>query len=176
MKNSIIALLAVFMLFFNASSDAALITDLPSDTYITSAGVDWTWASRWGTGSILAPELPSFHDGWRFATTAELDYLFENLVNLFLNSGDPIESTAYWNAPAEVGVNTWDLSDGYIMSGPNMMSYGNGLACTGSTPCDTFYVREVSEPVDVPAPASLPLLFLSLLGFALTRRKVSVLS
>jgi len=172
MKSIFAVLLVIVCLLPSTKSNAALITELPSDTYITSAGLDWTWVSRWGFGSFDAPELPSFHEGWRFATTAELDYLFENLVNIFLNSGDPIESTAYWNAPDQVGVNIGDLSNGYIMSGSNIMSYGNGLICTGSTPCDTFYVRDVSNQVEVPAPESISLLVLSLLGLVISRKKV----
>jgi len=168
MKKLLLVSVAAVMLMLSTSSKAGLMTELPEETYITENGLDWTWVSRWGTGSALAPELPTFHAGWRYATTAELDYLFENLVALFLNAGNPIESTAYWNEPNQVGVDQTDLSGGYIMSGTNMMSYGNGLNCTGSTPCDTFYVR---TSVEVPAPASVALWLLALVALRSVRKK-----
>lgn len=173
MKKFSSLILAIGLMILSAPSSAALISALPSDTYITSDGLDWTWASKWGTGSANAPELPTFHAGWRYATTSELDFLFENLVSLFLNAGNPIESTAYWNDASQVGVNSSDLSGGYIMSGPNIMSYGNGLNCTGITPCDTFYVRATTDDNNnrVPAPATLLLLALGLLALRFAKRK-----
>lgn len=168
MKKLLLASITAVMLMFSTSSNAGLMTELTEDTYITSNGLDWTWASRWGTGSTAAPEQPTFHVGWRYATTQELDYLFENLVNLFLNSGSPIESTAFWNDEIQVGVDQGDLSGGYIMSGANIMSYGNGLICTGTAPCDTFYVR---ERVEVPAPASIALWALALVALRSVRKK-----
>src|SRR6188768_3717252 len=50
-----------------------ILSDLPSDAYITINGLDWAWASPvashdFGDNQLFDPEL---HAGWRFATAEE---------------------------------------------------------------------------------------------------------
>lgn len=151
----------------SSSAFAYIATALPAGTYITDAGIDWTWASPWGTsGEGINHAGPSAHAGWRYATSTELNYLFANLVDDFLNGGSPIESVAYWELDGTNFVNIGDLQAGAIMSGPNE---GSAFQC-GTLPCEVFYVRDNGNN-EVPLPGTLALLGIGALALGLTRRK-----
>jgi hypothetical protein len=157
--------LSVLFSALASSSAFAYITDpLPSSTYITDSGLNWTWASPWGTvneGSIFAS--PSAHDGWRYATVTELQYLYANLVDDFLNGGAPIQSVAYWDLNGSNDhVDTADLTGGFIMSGNNYFD----SACLNNV-CEVFYVQDGNS---VPVPGTLALLGLGVFALGLTRR------
>jgi len=156
--------LSVFLAALVSSSASAYITDpLPSSTYVTDNNLDWTWASPWGTineGTKVA--APSAHEGWRYATVAELQYLYSNLLDDFLPGNVPVQSVAYWELDGTNWVDIDDLQGGYIMSGNN---YFNN-ACAGNV-CEVFYVRDANS---VPTPATLSLLGIGFLALALTRR------
>ncbi len=157
--------LSVIFSALASSSAFAYITDpLPSSTYITANGLNWTWASPWGTlNEGLTHASPAAHAGWRYATVTELEYLYANLVDDFLNGGSPIQSVAYWELDGTNFVNESDLQGGYIMSGNN---YFNSL-CLNNV-CEVFYVQGGNS---VPVPGTLALLGLGALALGLTRRK-----
>lgn len=169
-------LIASAFLFCGSAFAAPISGPLPSDTYITANGLDWTWASPWShvQSWVYGPETNA---GWRYATSSELDYLFVNLINVFLNGANPsIQSTIYWNDPNRAGyVDDFDLSGGYIASGTTTMTYGNSLnVCGGDANCEQFYVRGASgqEPTTpVPAPATLFLFGLGLAALGKSKRK-----
>ena len=158
--------LSVILSVLASSSAFAYVTDpLPSSTYITDNSLDWTWASPWGTvneGSKFAS--PSAHESWRYATVTELQYLYANLVDVFLNGGAPIQSVAYWELDGTNWVDTGDLQGGYVMSGN---SYFN-QSCGNGSPCEVFYVRSTNS---VPLPGTLALLGIGSLALCLTRRR-----
>lgn len=165
MKNLRGFCVSVILSLLATSSAFAYITNpLPSSTYVTDNGLDWTWASPWGTvneGTKVA--APTAHEGWRYATVSELEYLFANLVDDFLNAGTPIQSVAYWELDGTNWVDTSDLTGGWIMSGGNYFNSG----CNNNV-CEVFYVRGANS---VPAPATLGLLGIGFLALSLSRRK-----
>lgn len=147
-----------------ASAFAYNPADLPAGTYITDAGLDWTWASPWGTvNEGIKVAAPTAHAGWRYATVTELQYLFANLVDDFVNGGSPIQSVAYWELDGTNWVDIGDLQSGAIMSGNN---YFNNI-CFNNV-CEVFYVRDANG---VPAPMTLALLGAGFLALGFSRRK-----
>lgn len=157
----------IFWALTGASALAYNPAALPANTYVTNNGLDWTWVSPWGTineGSYFAS--PSAHAGWRYATVSELQYLFANLVDDFVNGGTPIQSVSYWELNGTNHVDVGDLQGGYIMSGNN---YFNNI-CLNNV-CDVFYVREGNA---VPAPMTLALLGAGLLALGISRRNKKV--
>ncbi|HRE17950.1 MAG TPA: PEP-CTERM sorting domain-containing protein [Rhodocyclaceae bacterium] len=158
-----IALSLAFSALAASSAFAYNAAPLPASTYITDNGLDWTWASPWGTvNEGIKVAAPSAHEGWRYATVAELEYLFANLVDEFVNGGSPIQSVAYWELDGTNWVDISDLESGAIMSGNN---YFNGI-CPGNV-CEVFYVRDANA---VPAPMTLALLGAGFLALGFSRR------
>lgn len=161
MKIFKIVLLAWLVSFSSISAAAIITTDLAANTYITNNGLDWTWAGPVASTSFGSNELkaPSFHSGWRYATTAELSYL-DNILNLFYdanNNNAPIHSAQYWNTYyTHVDQSNWNA--GEIGSGPGY----------GANWYETVYVRDVSA---VPVPAAAFMFAPALLGFIGLRRK-----
>ncbi|MHB1427360.1 MAG: PEP-CTERM sorting domain-containing protein [Rhodocyclaceae bacterium] len=162
-----IGLSAIFLALTSTSALAYITDPLPASTYVSANGLDWTWASPWGTineGAKVAP--PTAHEGWRYASVSELQYLFDNLVDDFINGGDPIQSVAYWELDGTNWVDISDLTGGYIMSGANFFN----SACQGNV-CEVFYVRDANG---VPLPSTLALFGIAALAFGFTRREKKI--
>jgi hypothetical protein len=159
-----IGLSVILWALASSSAFAYIAAPLPASTYITNNGLDWTWVSPWGTfNEGIKFASPSAHEGWRYATLGELEYLFANLVNDFVNGGTPIQSVAYWELDGTNWVDIGDLQGGYLMSGNN---YSNSMC--SNRPCEVFYVRGANG---VPVPSTLALLGIASLVFGFTRRK-----
>lgn len=165
------------LLFLVATpSFATLITtpiteDLAADTYITYQGYDWTWAAPINTTNYSDNdpttgvwvdnvfEDASFHTGWMYIDTPELNALFSTLTLAdFTNSNNEIiQSVAYWNSHF-VHVDTGDF---------NQRS-GVKSADVGAENNETFYVRVAVA--QVPEPTTLFIFAASLLGFSIRKR------
>ena len=138
-----------------ASAAPINVGELTSDTYISAAGLDWTWAAptsdaTWGSNTLYGPD---YRDGWRFATNDEFSYLKANLLSLFFDgNNNPIHSASYWNSQhSHVDVSNW--LDGKISN-----VFGGGYY-------EMFYVRD-HDLSPVPVPAAVWLFGSALLGFA----------
>lgn len=159
MKNLFLAVLLIAITISSASANP-ITADLPSDTYITIDGLDWTWASpvneqSWGSGYTLMD--PSFHAGWRFATDIEMAN-HPSLADFTSLSGSIIQSVAYWNT-IFTHVDATDFSSGLVAS-----SWGHGFY-------ETLYVRNVNSTNPVPEPSTMILLGAGLAGLFCYGRK-----
>ena len=152
-------------LFSNLHIANASVIEIPDEYYYSddTTGLDWVWVSsvnikEWSgfidgdyvTNLICEPSevydssieaCIANDDGWRFATSEELDSLFL-LVDNFYDSilDDYINAAQYWNSELTSSVDSSDFDLGQISS-----------EFSSTSPLyETFYVRgtviEVSEP------------------------------
>jgi hypothetical protein len=138
-----------------------ILLDLPSSTYITVGGLDWTWASAVSSVDFFGYNTlsdPSLHAGWRYATVAEFAARPDRSAFLDGN-GDIIQSTIYWNTVFDFADfdNALTEVNRVIVPDDDLTNY-----------YEIFYVRGG----DVPEPASWALMLagFGLIGFAMRRR------
>ena len=142
------------------TAQAALITTpLTTNDYITVDSLDWAWASPvneqiWGRNELKAPD---FHEGWRFATAAEMASR-PTLADFTRVDGSYIQAVQYWNTQFN-HVDPSNLASGSVSS-----TWGKGSY-------ETLYVRDVAVTAEVPAPATLALLGIGFAALAMTRRR-----
>lgn len=144
------------------TAQAALIsTPLTTNDYITIDGLDWAWASPVNVQFFNGNELktPDFHEGWRFATAAEMASR-PTLANFTRLNGTYIQAAEYWNT-VFTHVDAGDLAGGFVSS-----AWGSGVY-------DSLYVRDVAVASAVPAPATLALLGAGFAALLMTRRRPS---
>ena len=160
MKFKHIVASAIFAATLPLTAQAALITTpLTTNDYITIDSLDWAWASPvsdqfWPGGNEL--KAPDFHEGWRFATAAEMASR-PTLADFTRLDGSYIQAAQYWNTQF-THVDANDLANGYVSS------------AWGSAYDETLYVRDVAVSA-VPAPATLALLGAGFVALAVTRRR-----
>ncbi len=148
------------------TASAAAITDpLPSSTFVSFAGLDWTWVSAITTSRASnIVEAPTFHNGWRYASSSELSTLQGNKSKFFINN-TPIHSALYWNSNF-THVDVGDFNRNYICSTIStcLRTHRNS---------ELVYVRDFQPSVNaVPIPAAVWLMGSALLGvLGLSRQK-----
>lgn len=166
-----------FILSFSIfSSNAGIIeTDLTENDYYTSHQLDWAWASSFNVNfyhdlfpgtEINEFKLPTFHDGWRFATDDELLILINEItVTKFIRDDNSlIQAAGYWNTFIQ-GVDVTDFEDGYVAS--EWVAGSTNLTESGFK-FETFYVRDVEE---VPEPSTLLIFIMAIVLFNSSIRK-----
>jgi hypothetical protein len=140
-----------------AASANPILTDLPSNTYITIGNLEWTAAApvsspNWyGSNTLSGPDL---HAGWRFATEEE----FANRPDWSAFAG--AQSAIYWNT----NFNYVDVGD----------QVNRTLDLSGNPDSlDIWYVRDVNGSGAVPEPATWALMIggFGMAGAALRRRR-----
>jgi hypothetical protein len=174
MKLAGIALLAFSATFSGAVSAATLLGEAPDPSVIVSAGgYEWVYAGPCaGAGASCGPV--ALHHNFGFATDAQWNSSFANLDALAAafqytsSNGTVLCAATYFNTVYD----QCDFSDaaaGYIWHSPLALSEAHRTNPAG----ETFLVRAVNAPTDVPEPASLALLGLGLAAVAAARRKSS---
>jgi len=174
------AFLSSFVSHATLISSSVDIDDAIDPVYVTYANLDWAWVSPvneqfWGCpadivdaenylvtvltnsgcdNQLLAPE---YREGWRYATSAELDILYNQLGFLaFMPTQNTlIQAASYWNT-SFTHVDTNDFIGAYIKS-----EWGNGSY-------ETFYVRDSQQ---VPEPSTLMIFALGLITLV-SRKKL----
>jgi len=162
MKKITLLMVVLISSLVGAQANAALMGPLPSSTYITNNGLDWTWAGGVSTGhAAIALAAPDTRPDWRYATLSELDYL-DTILDLFFDKdGNAIESTAYWQGGPLYDIDDW--TRGQITSGPGTIGPGQGHF-------ETVYVRTAAVSA-VPIPAAAFMFAPALLGLLGLRRR-----
>jgi hypothetical protein len=137
---------------------------LPSNTYISYGGLDWTWASPvssvdfFGSNTLYAPSIRA---GWRFATQAEFDS--RPAPELFLDGQTIIQSAAYWNSNFDYV----DFSNGF--SEVNRVFVPDN---DGTSYFEIFYVRGGAVPE--PAAWAMMIMGFGMVGVSMRRRTTTV--
>jgi hypothetical protein len=159
-NKSIIALATVL---FSIGANAAPNTDpVSSDSYIQQGNLYWAWASPVSTANykdINILELPSFHEGWRFATDTEM--ASRPTWSAFIRADQSIiQAAEYWNSSFHY-VDPTDFQQGYVLS--------DWTKDSGTVGWEILYVKNVAS---VPEPETYAMLLagLGLMG-AVARRK-----
>ncbi len=163
-------------------SSSVDIDDAINPVYVSYANLDWAWVSPvseqfWGCqneivnseeylvtvlndsgcdNQLLAPE---YREGWRYATLAELDILYNQLGFLAFmpTQNNLIHATSYWNTNF-THVDASDFIGNYISSE------------WGSRANETFYVRDSQS---VPEPSTLLIFALGLIALVSKKRLFS---
>lgn len=132
------------------------------DSYIQQGNLYWAWASPVSTANykdINFLELPSFHEGWRFATDTEM--ASRPTWSAFIRAdGSPIQAAEYWNSSFHY-VDPSDFQQGYVLS--------DWTKAGGTVGWETLYVKDVA-PIPEPETYAMLLAGLGLIG-AVARRK-----
>ncbi len=209
-----VKIITSLILIMSSIVNASLITDsslLTSDHYVTYSDefvtIDFAWASPinveyWGDPSLESSNqlfAPSLHQGWDYASQADIDILLTHftLADFTIGTGDDrtfINAVQFWNSVFNDVVLRLDLDNnldnGYeIVDFQNLENFENGLVrgewtsssidgqgVGGTYYYDTFYVRKTrnSTPsTPIPEPASLLIFALGLIALSLRVRRAN---
>ncbi|GHE99201.1 PEP-CTERM sorting domain-containing protein [Thalassotalea profundi] len=179
------------MLFVSSSSHATLITDsslITSDHYVSVGSLDFAWASPvnveyWDDYNQLY--APTIHEGWDYATSEELEILFENvtLADFYISDGVYRNAAKFWNSYFEDvvlrftvgGVEYVDISNLDNFTNKQVKSFWTvGDMDTFGSDFETFYVRRNNQggggSVDVPEPTTVMIFGFGLIALALRKK------
>ena len=158
-------------------TDSDLITD---EHYITVNDIDFAWVSPvnveiWSFGdyqNIL--HAPKLHDGWDYATDAEIQMLLDNApLSAFLkDDGTYRNAVQFWNTLFD-DVVYYNFADTPIEDSSNLENYLSGKVKSEWTVGDmfadtasyeTFYVRRnIDSANPIPEPTSILIFALGIL-------------
>jgi hypothetical protein len=169
-----ISLLAFAATFSGTASAVTMLGQAPDTSLIvTAGGYEWVYAGPCaGTSPSCGPV--QLHHDFNFATDEQWNASFSS-VNALMAAFDYNRLSGTGRCAASyfsTVYNQCDFGDaaaGYIWHSPLAQTAGQRNNPAG----ETFLVRSLGAPADVPEPASLALLGLGLAGVAAARRKVS---
>lgn len=188
-KIALAAVASLTALGFAAPAQAAVNVPLPTNAYITYAGLQWAWAIPLPASGF--PNALSYQgtQGWRLPTATELanapnatNFLFAG-ANVAFNGSDPVSGSFFsaTNSAYNTARSAGACAAGYFNTGYSHCDWqdGNGQpygpwAGTAGAPGfgDQLFVRAAPISGAVPEPATWAMMLAGFgaIGFAMRRR------
>lgn len=155
----------------NASAVTMLLQAPDPSVIVQAGGYEWVYAGPCaGTEPSCGPVV--LHHDFAFATDAQWTSSFASINALMTafqfnpSNGTGLCAASYFNTVYDQ-CDFFDAAAGYIWNSPLAPTVGHRTNPAG----ETFLVRALDAPEEVPEPASLALFGLGLAGAALARRK-----